>query len=921
MTIINLNPHKTLPINTNLTNPSLLKCEWQEPPCSELFPDPEALYCHLCEHHIGRKSTGNLTLRCHWKNCETVCIKRDHITSHLRVHTPLKPHNCDVCGKAFKRPQDLKKHEKIHTEAHRIQHKQSKALTVSPLTPNPKQFITTSPLIHQHYQVNHHLRNPSQSQSQPQLHHQPSSYSSYLYLDQLNNNPQQFPTLTTNHLVQQQQELNSQTSLQSIPNHTLQQPNYPSILSNSTIGSNHPTASSNTFDTVSNPIFPSWPSYPTSNHLPISNIIAPTSTPQIDSSHHLTSNHTQSVYPFLPPLPPHRSTICESNNNTIFDWSLPSQSQKLDHYHHITESIGSPSSTTSNNYTQSSSSPPNKFQSFSGNGSSNTKSQSNDHLLQNIYTPRQPEIFNNLLIGQKRDFDDAANELLSRCKRGKFQEDSDQTIAHLSKLLAIDPNAQLPNLEPHNSQSDTSSPVSSPHSCASEVRSTLTPPSDFDWLGEKTESNKLTELLASIGNEIETTTAAMFGSTWPELLFDFSLPINEVSSIKSKPSSFSSPSIAYTTSHSNTNRPSSRAQRPNPNIPSAPQFSPTATNFSSASSLNYPSLPTFYATTPSSNPSLSDSQIRVSKPLPLPQLSASSNYPISINLHKVNPLQRAVPSLGRTSAEVGISTQAKDEVEVSIKGQAGSPASRNQPLNQRSSSDSLELAPLSGRKCSISSEMTLPPLRTLFGDTDPTSLASALRSSPPSSPHSTGVSRTSLTNQSIYPSLTNLAANLTRNGIDEIGQPQVCVERPGTADSLARSVRSMNLASRKASIASLGSSPSAPEDRLNELAEESLIETIINEEHHHQDLRFKRSRLSHQTSQSPTNQMALAMTSVEKEKLENARRQLALIHSLIIKINETHRSIVLKRACHKIKQEFEDKEEDFICSAIAEAVI
>lgn len=34
------------------------------------------------------------------------------------VHTPLKPHACDSCGKMFKRPQDLKKHERIHTEQH-----------------------------------------------------------------------------------------------------------------------------------------------------------------------------------------------------------------------------------------------------------------------------------------------------------------------------------------------------------------------------------------------------------------------------------------------------------------------------------------------------------------------------------------------------------------------------------------------------------------------------------------------------------------------------------------------------------------------------------------------------------------------------------------------------------------------------------
>ncbi|KAH9965108.1 hypothetical protein BGW80DRAFT_1438449 [Lactifluus volemus] len=94
------------------------------------FPDPEALYNHLCTDHIGRRSTNNLCLTCKWKDCVTTCAKRDHITSHLRVHTPLKPHVCEICKKTFKRPQDLKKHEKIHTEEHHAQHKHSKAVTV-----------------------------------------------------------------------------------------------------------------------------------------------------------------------------------------------------------------------------------------------------------------------------------------------------------------------------------------------------------------------------------------------------------------------------------------------------------------------------------------------------------------------------------------------------------------------------------------------------------------------------------------------------------------------------------------------------------------------------------------------------------------------------------------------------------------------
>lgn len=39
-----------------------------------------------------------------------------------------------ICSKSFKRPQDLKKHEKIHTAEHHETHKQSKAVTVPPST-------------------------------------------------------------------------------------------------------------------------------------------------------------------------------------------------------------------------------------------------------------------------------------------------------------------------------------------------------------------------------------------------------------------------------------------------------------------------------------------------------------------------------------------------------------------------------------------------------------------------------------------------------------------------------------------------------------------------------------------------------------------------------------------------------------------
>ncbi|KAF9380791.1 hypothetical protein CPC16_010144 [Podila verticillata] len=114
-------------------------CQWDS--CLKNFDDAETLYEHLRDEHVGRKAQHNLCLTCKWDKCTVGTFgKRDHITSHLRVHVPSKPYSCEVCNKGFKRPQDLKKHEKTHQD-----YKDNGALEASTLAPPNNLYLQPKP--------------------------------------------------------------------------------------------------------------------------------------------------------------------------------------------------------------------------------------------------------------------------------------------------------------------------------------------------------------------------------------------------------------------------------------------------------------------------------------------------------------------------------------------------------------------------------------------------------------------------------------------------------------------------------------------------------------------------------------------------------------------------------------------------------
>ncbi|POW13235.1 hypothetical protein PSTT_03945 [Puccinia striiformis] len=54
-----------------------LVCKWSKPDCFKTFSSAEEMFNHLCDCHVGRKRSGNLSLSCSWEGCDHKAAKRD----------------------------------------------------------------------------------------------------------------------------------------------------------------------------------------------------------------------------------------------------------------------------------------------------------------------------------------------------------------------------------------------------------------------------------------------------------------------------------------------------------------------------------------------------------------------------------------------------------------------------------------------------------------------------------------------------------------------------------------------------------------------------------------------------------------------------------------------------------------------------